>query len=353
MAVSSKYGLIDMTGKRIGRLLVLHREGTGKTAYWKCLCDCGNFAIVWGAALRAGTTKSCGCIHKEQLAERNKRNATHRMTKTREYAIWGGMYNRCFNSNTEQYEDYGGRGIRICEGWRSFENFFADMGKRPSREYSIDRINNNGHYSCGHCEECLANGWLMNCRWTDKFTQANNRRNTRILTHDGKTAPVMTWAREHRINRHTLEDRIERGWDIGRALTLLPQKYEKPIKPHGLSKTPEFRAWIAMRNVCKNTNDSRYENYGGRGIRICERWSSFENFYLDLAKRPSPKHGLSRKNNDGNYEPDNCIWATLVEISSNRKTMILSDWAKLYKIKKNTLRARLERGWSIEQSLYV
>jgi hypothetical protein len=95
-----------------------------------------------------------------------------------EYGAWSNMKNRCFNVTNKSYKNYGGRGITVCLGWRqSFTSFYEDMGPRPAR-LTLDRIDNDGNYSCGRCEECIANGWPMNCRWATWSEQYHNRRST-------------------------------------------------------------------------------------------------------------------------------------------------------------------------------
>lgn len=101
----------------------------------------------------------------------------HNKIKTTEYYSWGAMKSRCLNKNSSKYKYYGGRNIRICERWsKSFSAFLKDMGNKPSPEHSIDRVDNNGHYSCGKCKECLNNGWNFNCRWATRLQQTQNSR---------------------------------------------------------------------------------------------------------------------------------------------------------------------------------
>jgi len=107
-----------------------------------------------------------------------RRREIHGMTKSLEYQTWWSMYGRCLNKNSPKYEKYGARGIKICQRWlNSFNDFLADMGAKPTgnERYSIDRIDNDGNYSCGKCEQCVENGWPMNCRWATDMEQSHNK----------------------------------------------------------------------------------------------------------------------------------------------------------------------------------
>ena len=171
----------DLTGQRFGRLTVIEYAGTlvtknhSRTTMWKCKCDCGNIKDVRYSNLARGTTQSCGCIHKEKLGSMNR---THGLSgnKTRLYTIWKNMRGRCFNTNDKSYDRYGGRGISVCEEWdKSFEAFYKwsiengykeDIAESNRNRLSIDRINNDGNYE------------PSNCRWTNDFVQASNKRNS-------------------------------------------------------------------------------------------------------------------------------------------------------------------------------
>lgn len=133
-------------------------------------------------------------------------------------------------------------------------------------------------------------------------------------------------------------------------------------RKHGASKSPEYGVWTAMKARCANPNVKEFKWYGGRGITVCSRWAeSFANFLADMGDRPSDKHSLDRKDNDGNYEPANCHWATRVHQARNsRKAHVLtfkgesfpiSVWAEKTGLDRSTIRERIKSGWPVEQAL--
>lgn len=134
------------------------------------------------------------------------------------------------------------------------------------------------------------------------------------------------------------------------------------MRTHGLSHTDEYGIWQGMLNRCNKSFDSAYSHYGVRGISVCERWSSFESFYGDMGPRPSPKHSIDRVNNDGNYEPGNCRWATSKEQARNKRvnylvehdgeTKCVADWAEQYGVSQFVLYSRLVKlGWTFDESV--
>lgn len=201
------HGTIDMTGQRIGRLVIIRYAGSDnrRGALWECRCDCGNMAIVRGGHLREGRgTRSCGCFSRENP----QRGGTHYLSYSPEYMTWAKMRARCENQNDQGYDRYGARGIRVCNRWRdSFENFYADMGPRPSAHHSIDRIDNNGDYS------------PENCRWATVKEQARNRRSTRFIEFRGESKSIAEWAEIKGMSYQVLFKRLQSGWPAERALT--------------------------------------------------------------------------------------------------------------------------------------
>jgi len=168
----------DLTGKRFGNLTAL--ELVGRTRWraseWLCICDCGTSKIFSARILKTGDAVSCGCLHAQIASVFSSIKATtHGASDTPTYQSWCNMIQRCTNPANTAYERYGGRGIRICKRWTVFENFLADMGFCPEG-LTIERKDNEGNYSCGKCEECIANAWRMNCKWATYKEQANNRR---------------------------------------------------------------------------------------------------------------------------------------------------------------------------------
>lgn len=158
----------DLTGQIFGRLIVIGRaKPRGTNPYWECRCDCGVTIESLQHRLKTGRTKSCGCLKAELLSAYSYRHGdARRGNASPEYGAWAEMIQRCTNPKQKRYADYGGRGIHVCERWlNGFENFLADMGRRPTSEHSIDRYpNNDGNYE------------KTNCRWATRLEQAANKR---------------------------------------------------------------------------------------------------------------------------------------------------------------------------------
>lgn len=208
MANRANPNRIDLTGQKFHRLTVIefsHIEKNPHRVYWKCLCDCGNIISTRSASLRNGHAKSCGCFKSETTSQVcSTHGHSKNKTTTPELRAYRGMKNRCYNTNVAEYENYWGRGIVVCAGWlESFENFFADMGTRPTDEHSLDRIDNDANYSCGHCEQCIENGWKFNCRWATEGEQSRNKRSNVYLNFNGKEMVLVDFMKLLNISRNT------------------------------------------------------------------------------------------------------------------------------------------------------
>ena len=197
----------DKTGQVFGRLTV--KEYAGKNYHhesmWLCECICGNTKVVLTGQLMAGNVKSCGCLQKERNLIRRK---THGKTNTRLFHIWQGMKQRCFDVNSTDYRNYGGRGITVCEEWASdFQSFYNwAMSNGYTDSLTIDRINNNLNYS------------PENCRWATYKMQANNKRNNVLLEFKGKIHTLTEWVSITGIKESTIRERLKRGWTTEKAL---------------------------------------------------------------------------------------------------------------------------------------
>ena len=175
--------LIVMNGHRFGLWTVLRENGRDRhgQAFWLCRCDCGTEKNVTGGRLRRGESRSCGCDKPRMCAEANiKHGDSARGRMTAEYRTWSNMIDRCERPGNKQYRDWGGRGIKVCQRWReSFAAFLADMGRKPSPELSIDRIDNDGNYEPG------------NCRWATRLVQRHNQRRERVRQVEQRALAVL------------------------------------------------------------------------------------------------------------------------------------------------------------------
>lgn len=201
-----KHGTDYYIGKVYGRLTVLSLSYNPKTRKYisKCKCECGSIKEYDFSYIRSGNTTSCGCYLRDI---RGKASITHNMSKSKEYNTWRHIKERCFNKKSEFYDNYGGRGITMCERWRdSFENFFADMGHSPSSEHSIDRINVDGNYEPG------------NCRWATSREQSRNTRKTVLITYMGHTKSSSEWADLLGISTDRIRRAINKGANIERYI---------------------------------------------------------------------------------------------------------------------------------------
>ena len=193
----------DLHGLRFGKLLVLANEqqkDPNGNRLWLCQCDCGKQSVVAAHRLAKDITRSCGC---NRLAVLFK--LTHGQTvghkPTPEYRVWQNMLRRCRKRESKDWKNYGGRGIKVCDRWFSFENFFADMGKRPSRLHTLDRREVNGNYE------------KTNCQWSTTREQNSNKRSNRFIRMYGEVMTFTEGARRFSVvDLSTARSRRFRGW---------------------------------------------------------------------------------------------------------------------------------------------
>jgi hypothetical protein len=204
----------DLTGQRFERLVVLGKSATriyGRQLAWDCQCDCGVIKPILTSALKLGSTKSCGCLKYECTPP----NSTiHGMSYYSGIKTWQGMLSRCNNPSNKDYAWYGGRGIKVCNCWLDPRNFAKDMGEKPAG-YSLDRIDTNGNY----CSE--------NCQWATPAQQGANKRNNRMLQHDGQVLHLSEWCRRLGVKPSTVSNRLNAGMDPSLALTMPSRRQRK------------------------------------------------------------------------------------------------------------------------------
>lgn len=213
----------NLKGQKFGKLTVVKYAGTDKQrkSLWQCKCECGNYITTRGTSLRFGSPRSCGCLQKQVVAELKTK---HGFSRNRLYRIWKNMKQRCYNPKAQKFENYGGRGVRVCKEWNNYENFHSWAMENGYEEgLTLDRINNDGDYEPN------------NCRWVTYSEQSLNSRTNHLMTYKGETKTLKEWAEIFGMNYSTLSARInDYFWDIKTAL-------ETPIRERrDKSETKKF-----------------------------------------------------------------------------------------------------------------
>lgn len=212
MCFFMKYGNIKV-GDKIFSLLVLSIDSEKSLnnklkRTLNCVCDCGS--LISFPIYKISNKKSCGC---------RKGNIKYGERSSKVYGTWRGIKSRCLWSGMKNFHNYGGRGIKICDGFLDFNIFYRIVGEPPTNLHSIDRENNEMNYSCGLCSMCKENGWGLNVRWATQKQQAENRRICYNINIDGKVVTLKEACRIKNLPYKQVHERIKRGgWDIETAL---------------------------------------------------------------------------------------------------------------------------------------
>ena len=219
----------EMINKKYGRLTILscagkRKVGKSETFYLNCVCDCGKEVLASNAHIKGGKLSSCGCLRIDFPNHFKHGYAPLRGKREKIYHAWHSMHFRCSEKAKEQdsTRKYGEKGIKVCEGW-SGENGFINFKEamNPPTDKSLDRINNDLHYSCGKCDECMREGWEFNCRWGNDDVQSNNRGDfNNWITIDGITMTYRQASRHLGFPEKTLQSRIKTlGWSEQEAIS--------------------------------------------------------------------------------------------------------------------------------------
>lgn len=275
-----------------------------------CLCDCGNYTVVPANRLKSGNTKSCGCLKKELSKVNGKKNLKHGEINTRLYRIWAGIKKRCYGPYMQDYKNYGGRGITMCDEWRNSYTTFRDWalphGYRD--DLTIDRIDVNGNYE------------PSNCRWITVKEQCNNTRVNRYITFDGVTKTKTQWAEKYGISSEALGYRLDHvGMDIEEALTT-PVESNHLVTYNG--ETKSLAEWTEVIDIPYHTLKARLNTL---------HWPVEKAFETPVMSKPG----------SGNRK----------KITYNGETLSKVEWSERTGIHADVISNRLRKGWSVEKTL--
>lgn len=217
----------DLAGKKFGLLTGIEYIGKNANGWsmWRFQCDCGNVVERLGTSVSTGNTKSCGCA-------RVAPNKKHGLSSTTEYGSHANMIRRCSDTKNTMYPRYGGRGIAVCERWlgeSGFLNFLADMGEKPTKKHTLERVDNDQGYG------------PANCVWATKSEQAQNRNTTKLITVDGITRSQSEWDKSKGDSINIVGDRIRRGWSPEDAVVTPVAQYTRDLTFNG--ETHSLHAW--------------------------------------------------------------------------------------------------------------
>lgn len=409
----------DLTGSQINAVSVIgiDHECTKDKRHWLCECVCGKVISVDTYRLTTKPIESCGCLADKRAKERATK---HGLRRHPAHGRWSAMRGRCSNPNNPDFHNYGGLGIKVEPRWDDFKLFIEDMGE-PEHDQVLLRRDTNKDFGPNNCywgdrkgqkqtnarkgEDLMGqtfgelvviskadplpntkgNRWLCRCSCGDekvvsaRSLKSGDTKSCGCLSKRnlvGNTFGELTVRRED-----PLKQGKKRKWicqcSCGNTTSVttndLTSGHTKScgcakslsarerFTTHGLRDHPLYGRWLTVKNRCYNPNDEYYHNYGGRGIRVCDRWlNSFPNFLEDMGMPPEG-YTLDRKDNDGDYSPENCRWADNHTQSMNKSTTAMVEYkgeivkrrelAEKHGLTPDLLRQRLEKGWGIEKAL--
>lgn len=319
----------DLTGQEFGKLTVIEHVGLDKSknAMWKCRCKCGKELIVKGPNLKAGHTKSCGCLRneiREDLTGKvfGKLTVIEHAGSRKGERVWKCKC-ECGNELTVPTGPLNSGKTKSCGCSRKKPKSFEDLtGKVFERLTVIENL--------GLDETKKFTMWKCRCECGNE-----------IITR-----------------KHALKNGRTKSCGCHRVET----QYQKLFK-HGMFDTAIYRSWQAMKRRCQSPTDVNYVNYGGRGIKVFEEWNDFEAFYRDMGDTHKEGLTLDRIDVNGDYTPENCRWATMMEQGNNKRntifitvfgeTLPISEVARKYNMNRNTLYQRIRRGMTPEAAVMM
>lgn len=236
---------LDLAGLTIGGIAVLNKiQNGGRSTYYlyNCRCVCGKDIILSRYLLDKINKTARGCVHSYKREPIAAWNRTHNMRDSIEYKSWSMMKNRCSNPKSNRYKYYIEKGIKVCDRWiHSFENFYEDMGVRPSLAYSIDRIDNSKGY------------YPENCRWATTKQQSNNQSSNILITYNGETRTIAQWSDYTSIPYKTLHGRIRvHGWSVEKSLTTRVGA-DKRLLYESAGEFKTIKEWCAITGIAYGT----------------------------------------------------------------------------------------------------
>lgn len=344
-------------GQKYGRITILeifpYEKSMGSQRNGLVVCDCSPDKPYQMNIYNLGTghTKSCGCFSQERAVETN---TTHGYSKKDIYSIFHKMIARCYKEEVKNYHNYGGRGIKVCDRWlepngQGFLNFLEDMGERPSKNHSIDRINVNGNYE------------PSNCRWATPKEQANNKQYHRFITANGKTQNLSQWSKEIGIESSVILGRLKLGWTEETAINIPLIDCNKYYEYQG-----EIISHQDLANK-HNINEATLRNRLSKGMSmedalslpdLHKKWLTYKNETKSVVEW-SKSLGIPCKLIYGRLDEGWSVEDALSKpkhkpttYTHDKKTLTLSEWSKLTGISYKLLWKRIKNGMTIGEAIY-